>query len=242
MAIPILTSTSLGPTVTGTLWWDFDGTLVHRPSMWTDAGYLTLARHRPDLARSPEQFHHPLSSGLPWQRSDFGHPDLATADAWWQAVYHHYADVFSAMGWPISDAHAALPDIRRHILDAEGYTVFDDVVPVLSALQQRGWRHLVVSNHVPELPALIERLGLASFFDAVISSGVVGYEKPHRRMFETARQHTAGDQTIWMIGDNPIADCAAATAFGVKAVLVRTAEGFEPRVDDLWGVLRLLVD
>ena len=144
------------------------------------------------------------------------------------------------MGWPASEAHAAMPDIRQHILDADRYTVFDDVVPVLTALQERGWHHLVVSNHVPELPALIEGLGLASFFDAVISSGVVGYEKPHRRMFETARAHTIGDQPIWMIGDNPSADCVAAMAFGVKAILVRTAEGFEPRVDDLWGVLRLI--
>ena len=53
-------------------------------------------------------------------------------------------------------------------------------------------------------------------FDAVISSGIVGYEKPHRRMFETARAHTLGDQAIWMIGDNPTADCVAAMALGVK--------------------------
>ena len=228
--------------MTGTLWWDFDGTLVHRPAMWAEAGHRVLARHRPDLASSAEQFHHPLSIGLPWLRPDLGHPDLATTDEWWQAVYRHYADVYTAMGWSISDTHTALPDIRQHILDAAGYTVFDDVVPVLTVLQEQGWRHLVVSNHVPELPALIEGLGLASFFDAVISSGVVGYEKPHRRMFEAAREHTACDRSIWMIGDNPSADCVAATAFGVNAILVRTAEGFEPRVDDLWGVMRMVID
>jgi HAD superfamily hydrolase (TIGR01549 family) len=100
----------------------------------------------------------------------------------------------------------------------------------------------VVSNHVPELPTLIDALGLSSFFDAVISSGVVGYEKPHRRMFETAREHTIFDRTIWMVGDNPSADCVAAVAFGVKAILVRAAGRFEPRVDDLWGVLRLVID
>ena len=43
-----------------------------------------------------------------------------------------------------------------------------------------------------------------------------------------------------MIGDNPTADCVAAMALGVKAILLRTLEGFEPRVDDLWGVLRLV--
>ena len=226
----------------GTLWWDFDGTLVHRPWMWAEAGHRLLTRHRPDLASGPEQFRHPLSIGFPWHRPDLGHPELVTADEWWQAVYRHYAEVLTAMGWPVSEAHAALPGIRQHILDADGYTVFDDVVPVLTALQERGWRHLVVSNHVPELPTLIEALGLSSLFDAVISSGVVGYEKPHRRMFETAREHTIFDRTIWMVGDNPSADCVAAVGFGVKAILVRTAGRFEPRVDDLWGVLRLVID
>jgi hypothetical protein len=113
--------------------------------MWAEAGHRVLARHRPDLASSAEQFHHPLSIGLPWLRPDLGHPDLATTDEWWQAVYRHYADVYTAMGWSTSAR-------TRH------------------------------------------------------------------------------------------ADCVAATAFGVNAILVRTAEGFEPRVDDLWGVMRMVID
>lgn len=59
-------------------------------------------------------------------------------------------------------------------------------------------------------------------------------------MFEVAREHTAGDGPIWMVGDNPVADCEAATAFGVNAILVRSEAGFHRRADDLWGALELL--
>ncbi len=208
--------------------------------MWADAGHRLLATHRPDLATGPERFAHPLSTGFPWHRPDLGHPELTTSDTWWQQVYRHYASVFAEMGWPTSEAEPVLSGIRQHILDAAGYRVFDDVEPVLSRLSQRGWRHIVVSNHVPELPALLDDLRLSTFFDAVVTSGVVGYEKPHHRMFEAARAHTTGDGPVWMVGDNPVADCEAATAFGVNAVLVRTRMGFARRADDLWGVLELL--
>jgi putative hydrolase of the HAD superfamily len=224
----------------GTIWWDFDGTLVSRPSMWAHAGYRVISAHRPELAIDLEQFRYPLSIGFPWHRPNRGHPELATPDQWWSSIYRHYADVFTAMGWPVTDANPILHGIREHILDAQEYAVFEDVVPVLTDLSALGWRHVVVSNHVPELAMLIETLRLSDFFDAVVTSGIVGYEKPHRRMFETAMAHTRGNGPVWMVGDNPVADCEAATAFGVNAVLVRKRSGFHRQADDLWGVAALL--
>ena len=76
--------------------------------------------------------------------------------------------------------------LRAEILDARAYSLFDDVVPVLTALREAGWRHVIVSNHVPELADIMTGLGIREFFADVITSGLVGYEKPQAQMFEAA--------------------------------------------------------
>ena len=99
-----------------------------------------------------------------------------------------------------------------------------------------------MSNHIPELAELVHGLDLTRHFDAIISSGVVGYEKPHRRLFEAALRHVRPGETVWMIGDNPDADCRPVCALGMKAVLVRgTRSGqFEREATGLLEALDLI--
>ena len=56
-----------------------------------------------------------------------------------------------ALGLPVVATATAFVELRRDILNAERYIVFDDVVPALEA--GGGWRlaQPIVSNHVPEL-------------------------------------------------------------------------------------------
>ncbi len=93
--------------------------------------------------------------------------------------------------------------------------------PALERVKTAGWRNLIVSNHIPELAELVHGLDLTRHFDAIISSGVVGYEKPHRRLFDAALRHVRAGETVWMIGDNPDADCRPVCELGMGAVLVR---------------------
>jgi FMN phosphatase YigB (HAD superfamily) len=95
---------------------------------------------------------------------------------------------------------------------------------------------------VPELESLVSALGLTPFFDSIVGSAVVGYEKPHPLLFEEALRRTGADRPIWMIGDNANADCAPVCAIGHNAVLVRnTAIGtFEWHAADLLSALHLI--
>ena len=84
-------------------------------------------------------------------------------------------------------------------------------------------------------------LGIRAFFGDVITSGLVGYEKPHAQMFEAALRCAVPGAPIWMIGDNPECDCLPVGAFGANAILVRAAEPcFERHAADLWQVARLI--
>lgn len=113
---------------------------------------------------------------------------------------------------------------REVYLDPETWTVYDDVVPALERLSADGWRHMIVSNHVPELGKLVEDLGLSPFFDAVVNSAILGYEKPHPEIFRAALAHCASERVV-MVGDNPVADVQGAQSLGLEAYLVRRPDG-----------------
>lgn len=80
----------------------------------------------------------------------------------------------------------------------------------------------MLSNHVPELDAIVAQLGLAPLLDAVVNSAVTGYEKPQPDAFAIARRAAGDPSEIWMVGDNPKADVEGARAAGIPAILVRS--------------------
>lgn len=128
-----------------------------------------------------------------------------------------------------SAASVEAPEVRRLVngvraayTDAKSWQVFDDVLPALARLRDRGWSHIVLSNHVPELPQLVEALGLSDFIAAVYCSACTGVEKPHRKAFETVFALYPGAQSGWMIGDSWRADVQGALAVGMRAILVRS--------------------
>jgi putative hydrolase of the HAD superfamily len=227
---------------TGVVWWDFDGTLVSRPVMWAEVALRLLERHAPDHRVSFETMASLVSEGMPWHRVNCAHPELSTSAAWWGAVNRRYEEIFATLGHPSAPTAQALEALREDILDTSRYAVFDDVVPALERATAAGRRSMIVSNHIPELTELVQGLDLTRHFDAIVSSGVVGYEKPHRRLFEAALDHVRPGETVWMIGDNPDADCRPVCEMGMNAVLVRGVGGgqFEREAAGLLEALELI--
>ena len=64
--------------------------------------------------------------------------------------------------------------------------VFPDAKPALAALRQRGLVVGAVSNWVWQLPELLHALDLVSHFDFIAASSRIGFEKPHREIFQWA--------------------------------------------------------
>lgn len=68
------------------------------------------------------------------------------------------------------------------------------------------------------------RFGLADAIDAVVSSHSLGWQKPHRRIFERALELAgARAEEAVMVGDRLLADIWGAKRIGRRAVLRRTA-------------------
>jgi putative hydrolase of the HAD superfamily len=126
----------------------------------------------------------------------------------------------------VDDARRLAQHVRTVYLHPARWQVFADVVPCLRALTASGWRHVILSNHVPELPLLLEALGLASHMEQVFTSAQTGLEKPHPQAFRTVLAALGRATPIWMVGDSLRADILGAQAVGLRAVLVR---GRHPR-------------
>ena len=118
-------------------------------------------------------------------------------------------------------AERALAPLREAFRDPASWQVFDDVVPVLSELREAGARLAIVSNWDSGLPTLLERLGLASWFDTIVVSHLEGVEKPRPELFLRAVARLGGrPDEARHVGDVPELDGAGATAAGIANVIV----------------------
>lgn len=89
-------------------------------------------------------------------------------------------------------------------------------------MHAEGWRHVVLSNNVPELEVNLGLLGLGEVVDVVVCSAAIGYEKPHPEAYRCALRAAGDPKTRWMVGDNLQADVLGAERAGIPAILVRS--------------------
>lgn len=101
------------------------------------------------------------------------------------------------------------------------YRLYDDVVPTLEVLRARGLRLGVVSNTAKDVTPLCTELGVCDWVDFVVSSCVVGCEKPGRLIFETALGHVGVEPGEALhVGDQPRSDALGAQSVGMHALLL----------------------
>jgi HAD superfamily hydrolase (TIGR01662 family) len=101
------------------------------------------------------------------------------------------------------------------------WKLFDDVVPCLTVLSAQGWRHSILSNHVPELGQIVRSLGIAAHFVAVFNSAETGVEKPNPQAFRNVLASIGEARDVWMVGDSIAADAKGAKSVGLRSILVR---------------------
>ena len=97
------------------------------------------------------------------------------------------AEFLALRGEPHDDATAAALERRRNEFFVENIAVFDDALPALQLVRDRGLRLGVISNSEPKHQARkLAAAGLADAFDSVIISGAVGVAKPDPAIFTHA--------------------------------------------------------
>ncbi|KAB2840478.1 MAG: haloacid dehalogenase, partial [Burkholderiales bacterium] len=157
--------------------WDFDGTLAFRKGMWSGALAEVARSYVPGCSAVREDFAPHLQSGFPWHSPQVPHTHITSGEQWWHELSPVLGAALAAVATiPLAHAKQLVPRVRETYLDSRHWRLFEDVVPCLQALTRNGWSHVVLSNHVPELPSLVESLGLGSYVAATFTSALLGYE------------------------------------------------------------------
>ncbi|HEX9018979.1 MAG TPA: HAD family hydrolase [Anaerolineaceae bacterium] len=200
--------------------WDFEGTLAWRPSGWTGAVIKVLRKRAPEMTVSADQVRPYLQSGFPWQAPENPHPGLDSND-WWEDMQPVFIRALRGVGIENGQAVAFARDIKTAYLDPTGWQRYNDTLTALELLAARGWKHVLLSNHVPELPLLLDRMGLSAYFTAVFNSAQTGYEKPNPKAFRNVVEWAGPGASLWVIGDSYPADILGAQEANLPAILVR---------------------
>jgi len=108
-----------------------------------------------------------------------------------------------------------------HALNGDKSVLYPEALEGLKAFRKQGMPLGIVTNKSAEFThPLLQRMGIASFFDHVVSGDTCAYKKPHPLPVQHACELLGADpRKTLLIGDS-INDVAAARAAGCTVVVV----------------------
>jgi HAD superfamily hydrolase (TIGR01549 family) len=212
---------------------DVDFTLAKPGPDLGPEGYRTLgARH--GLALDPARYDEARRDALVDLKR---HPELDHDEEIWIRFTQRIIEGMGGVG----DTYSAAAEMEGAWAHAHHFELYEDALPTLDALRDRGLRIGLLSNSARDLDEFVVHPGLT--VDAVLTSRAHGKTKPHetifRRMLELL-DVAAGDAL--MVGDTIEDDIDGAVAVGMQAVLVDREGRYPEResIDDLRALLAVI--
>jgi len=122
-----------------------------------------------------------------------------------------------------------LAKIREYKWEFEN---FDDTLPTLKELDNRGLILGLISNVVQDMESTYTDLGLQPYLDFKVTSAEIGSDKPNPEIFEAAlKKAQVKPEEVIYIGDQYDIDVVGARGVGMKALLIDRKDYF-PDVTD----------
>jgi HAD superfamily hydrolase (TIGR01662 family) len=144
------------------------------------------------------------------------HPELEHDEEVWLRFTE---DIVRGMGGEGDACRSVAQAITDRWLSSENFELYEDVLPVLSALRGQGLKIGLVSNTSRDLDSFVSHFSLP--VDAWISSGRHGKVKPSPSIFMAVLdQLEVEPSAAVMVGDSLEDDVEGARALGMQAYLV----------------------
>lgn len=103
----------------------------------------------------------------------------------------------------------------------DNYRLFDDILPTLELLKEKGIYIACVSNEDGWLPDFFDHFGITQYFEFVLTSAEVQIEKPNPEIFEIALARTNFlASEVLFVGDGVISDYEGSHTVGMKPLLI----------------------
>lgn len=133
--------------------------------------------------------------------------------------------------------------------DIESYKLYDDSLPALNELQDRGYRLGLISNFEGWLEKLLIELEVGHLFDVTVISAVEGIEKPDPAIYRLGLERAgAAAADAVHVGDSPVNDAVPAAAVGMTPILLDRLDVYRhlddrfPRISSLKELPALLAN
>lgn len=229
------------------LFFDLDGTLRHdHPSSHETFFDFAVQLGAPDTPTN----RHPA---LRWAHAywadrlqimeDVTQYGRLTPEFWENYAYRYLI----AYGCPDEHAQTLAPAVHTRLTEEHHPTnlLAPDAHEILTALRARGYILGIITNRSRPCQEELETLGIAHYFDLILTAGEINAYKPEPAIFEhaLARAGLQPQHTLY-IGDNYYADIIGAERAGMIPVLLDPERVFPEAnclvVNSLWEVYNLL--
>ena len=162
------------------------------------------------------------------------HPELDHDEEIWIRFTQRIIEGMGGAG----DTYAAACEMEGAWAHAHHFELYEDAIPTLDALRERGLKLGLLSNSARDLDEFVGHHGLT--VDAVLTSRAHGKTKPHEAIFRRMLEllDVAVDEAV-MVGDTVEDDVEGALAVGMVAVLV-DREGRYPERESITDLRALL--
>ena len=140
-------------------------------------------------------------------------------------IIESYCEFIKALG-----VHEHVEQVTWELLQSEhslfaasAATLYDDTVPTLQHLRDAGFKLAIVSNWDTPLDPLMERLGIAYYFDIIVASHdarvLSAKPDPHIFNYTLAKVGVSAGETVH-VGDTYEADIVGARDVGIRPILI----------------------
>ena len=198
------------PTRIRAVTFDVGGTLI---APWPSVGhvYAEVAASHGIANLSPDELECRFASAFHRRERS-----PSTAEEWAEIVDETFAGLVAE-----PPSRTFFPELYERFARPGAWRVFEDVLPTLATLKERGVRLGVISNWDDRLRPLLTSLDLSHHFESIIVSCEIGASKPSPAPFlAAAKALGAPPDRILHVGDSFDMDIAGARAAGLPALQI----------------------
>lgn len=213
------------------VFFDAGGVLLYVPQLWP--ARMAAALREFGHMVTPEEVSE-ARAGVqlpPWPKT------LEEEKQFWPVVYSA-----TLSGLAIPEPHPRHEEIHSKVWWVHHARLFDDAIPALDAVRNRGVRLGLISNASPSMEIVLEHLGIKSYFETAVISDMLGILKPDPRIFEHALGAMGVDAAEAVFVDDIPENVNAARDLGMSALLLdREGQYADPTIPSIRS-LREVVD
>lgn len=197
------------------VFFDVDFTLIYPGPVFQGEGYRAFCAKHGIVNCDPAAFEAAVASASELLDDS----DDCAYDA--RVFVRYIRHIIERMGGRGAAVDACAHEIYREWAACHHFSLYEDVVPALRALHDRGFRLGLISNTHRSLASFQSHFELDDLIAGAVSSSEHGYNKPHPSIFRTALRLLAVEPPeAVMVGDNYQHDIEGARAVGMRAVLL----------------------